>query len=535
MNKYLTLCLLFHFSILIKAQIIVHDSLVEISLYASLPAIGNIPVCLSILPNGNFCYNDLDGNIYQINNGLVQLMYTKSDHKLSYVSHMEVKDDFMYISGSVIQNGDSTMIGYVMKGYIPTNSWDTLAVSDPYYLGLSFNDHRFSSLIVSENGEDLFVQSGSRTNSGEIHELPGVNGTIGLRNQPIRGKLFKIPTNNTQIVQIPNDSSLLYSSGYMFAEGLRHMYALAWGTDGSLFGASNSDRRDADEGFYKIEESKHYGFPWWIGGVENPLQFSTYNPDVDLLLPAGANAQGYYNTDFNFPPMPTNIDFVQPYKNIGPDADKYRDKTDGIIKDASDEGGYITSFSAHRSPVGLIFDTKEKLPNEFKGKGFLVSYNNNSKLLNDDGHDLLQLHLLPGDSMSVRKLVSGFIKPIDAIIKDSMLYILDMGNNNGLGKRVYQVSFKDSTLVQSTGIESFKNEANSIQFVPNPTSGKIYLHSEDLDRIANIGVFDLSGKLLYKWNKSELEIDLSSYAPQIFLIEINLSDGQKFVEKIIKN
>lgn len=134
---------------------------------------------------------------------------------------------------------------------------------------------------------------------------------------------------------------------------------MAWGTDGNFYGGSNSDRRDVTEAFYKIEEGANYGFPWWIGGAQNPIQFRDYNPNTDRLLPSGANNQGYYNTDPNFPPMPEDVDFIQPYKNIGPDADKWRDPNTGLIQDASDNGRVITSFSAHRSPTGLIFDSEK--------------------------------------------------------------------------------------------------------------------------------------------------------------------------------
>lgn len=426
------------------AQVNSLDPRVDVSVHAILPSAGERPVTLSVLPNGNLVYNNLDGVIYEIVNGNAQVIYTASDHNLPYVSHMEVWGDYMYLSGSVVQSGDSTMIGYVMQGDLTNNTWRTLAQSDPYYLGRSFNDHRFSSLLVSLDGQYVYVHSGTRTNAGEVHELSGVDGTINLRDQAIRGKLFKLPTNLPQTIFLPLDSTALENSGYLYAQGLRHLFAMAWGTDSLMYGGSNSDRRDVPEAFYQIVSGGHYGFPWWIGGEQNPLQFASYNPVTDLLLPANANNQGYYNPDPSFPPEPAGLNPVQPYKNIGPDGDKIRNPQTGNIEDASDEGKVVTSFTGHRSPTGLIFDQEEVLPSVFKGDGFLVCYTDGGNLLANDGHDLLQLTLMGGDTLSARQLISGFRHPIDVMIRDSVMYILDLGNNNGSGRYIYEVNFVET-------------------------------------------------------------------------------------------
>ncbi|MEM6344230.1 MAG: T9SS type A sorting domain-containing protein [Bacteroidota bacterium] len=532
-NLLMLLCCLLSAQIVL-AQLSIKDTLLQAGIHASLPMSGDRPVCLSLLPNGNLCYSDLGGKIYEIANGNRQLLFDDNDHHLPYVSHMEVKGDQMYLCGSVVQAGDSVMIGFVMQGDLSTGNWDTLAISAPHYLGLSFNDHRFSSLLIGQDGQHVYVHCGSRTNAGELHELPGVAGTQGLRWEPIRGKLFKLPTDQDTVIYIPNDSSLLAASPYVYLEGLRHLFAMAWGTDSLMYGGSNSDRRDAPEAFYRLEAGEHYGYPWWIGGSLNPLQFASYDPNTDLLLPSGANNQGYYDTDPNFPAMPTGINFVQPYINIGPDADKYRDPLSGAVKDASDEDTVITSFSGHRSPVGLIFDQAGALPYHFNGAGFMVSYSNNSRLLNNDGHDLVQIDLLGGDSISVHQLVAGFIKPIDVMIRDSMIYVLDMGNSNGTLRRIYQISFKDTTTTNTTAIEDFESSVQ-LSLIPNPSRDfvKVVL-SDQQARIQQIRIYDLAGKAYSAPIDQNLQLDLRQLPPQLYMVEIQLVDGSKIAQKLKK-
>lgn len=509
------------------------DAQLSMQKIATLRSSGERPVCLDELPNGNLVYSNLDGDIFEVANGSSQFMYTAGHHKLPYVSHMEVMGDYMYLCGSVVQPDGNKMVGYVMEGQLSTRTWRVLAQSEPYFLGRSFNDHRFSSLLIGPNRAYVYVHSGSRTNSGEVHELDGVPATEGLRWEAIRGKLFKLSTQEDIPIYIPNDSTLLEESGLVHVEGLRHLFAMAWGTDGNFYGGSNSDRRDVAEAFYQIMPGRHYGFPWWIGGEENPIQFDTYDPTVDRLLPSGANNQGYYDNDPAFPPMPDGIDFVQPYHNVGPDADKVRSATTGQVIDVSDAGGTLTSFSGHRSPVGLIFDTEQVLPAPFTGDGFMVSYSNNSRLLNDDGHDLIQLTLLNGDTLSARTLVSDFIHPIDVMISNEKLYVLEMGNRNGSGRAIYEIELNAATNTAAL------LDAQDLILYPNPTKEGVHLvlrpHLGPDRQVRHVRVYTSQGQQIRHFSSLPAYIDLTQLPPQMYLLEVQFQNGQKMLKKLLKS
>ena len=78
--------------------------------------------------------------------------------------------------------------------------------------------------------------------------------------------------------------------------------------------------------------------------------------------------EGYYHNDPTYPPPPR--DFTDPVINLGPDADAYRDPADGRIKDASEEGVRFGTFTAHRSPLGLVFDVDHALAEPFQRRRF---------------------------------------------------------------------------------------------------------------------------------------------------------------------
>ena len=78
-NLLILLCGLLSAQIVL-AQLSIKDTLLQAGIHASLPMSGDRPVCLSLLPNGNLCYSDLGGNIYEIANGNRQLLFDDSDH-----------------------------------------------------------------------------------------------------------------------------------------------------------------------------------------------------------------------------------------------------------------------------------------------------------------------------------------------------------------------------------------------------------------------------------------------------------------------
>ncbi len=83
---------------------------------------------------------------------------------------------------------------------------------------------------------------------------------------------------------LANDRNDLVINGYLFAEGLRNTFDLAFASNGDLLGTENGPDRDMADELNWLRQGHHYGFPWRMGGEDNPQQFPGYDPDADPLL-----------------------------------------------------------------------------------------------------------------------------------------------------------------------------------------------------------------------------------------------------------
>ena len=120
-----------------------------------------------------------------------------------------------------------------------------------------------------------------------------------------------------------------------------------------------------------------------------------------------------------------------------------RDPADGQVKDASVEGKTLSTFTAHRSPLGLVFDTEGVMTDEFRHHGFVLSWtagdpNGNSVAgpFKDASQDLVDLELTKLGNTNyqarVSRIIGGFANPIDAEIIQNRIYVIEYGGDQGI-------------------------------------------------------------------------------------------------------
>ena len=387
----------------------------------------------------------LNGDILELKikkgrNGSVSanLIFTSQDHGIHWAQGFAIGPD-----GTFYVVGNSTVDTYfnvatIAKG-VPGKRgqtfWSVLAETVSYPLNVSFN-HLFNAVVVSPDGQFVYVNSGARTDHGEA----GVADPVAVdipREVPLTASLFRLPADGDDIV-LTNDRDDLVINGYLFAEGLRNTFDLAFASNGDLLGTENGPDRDMADELNWLRQDHHYGFPWRMGGEDNPQQFLDYDPDADLLLNPnyGAISTGLYHNDPEFPIPP--VPFTDPIMNFGPDADRFRDPIDGSIQDAFDLGASLKSFTPHRSPLGLVFDVENKLGEGFTGDGFMLSFQKGNPddlndpiaagALDDPSEDLVHLDLAKVGGRYeawVTRIVADFSRPIDASITDNEIYVLE--------------------------------------------------------------------------------------------------------------
>jgi hypothetical protein len=255
--------------------------------------------------------------------------------------------------------------------------------------------------------------------------------------------ILRLPTAAIDLV-LPDDREELRGAGSLFAEGVRNTFDLAFSPDGDLFGPDNGPDRDMPDELNWLREGQHYGFPWRMGAEDNPQQFEDYAPATDLLLDARYTAvrNGHYHNDPGFPPAPPIV-FADPVINLGPDADRFRDPVAGAVLSASDLGLTLSTFTAHRSPLGIVFDTAGVLNAPYHRGGFVLSWTrgdpdgeSRSGPFRDASEDLLHLDLAKLGTTNyqarVTRLVGGFRNPIDAEIVGNRIYVIEWSGNRGL-------------------------------------------------------------------------------------------------------
>lgn len=397
--------------------------------------------------NNTLYYLKQNGEIYQVDlaSSTSTLVYTSSDHNVSDTQGMAIgPNGTIYLVGNEdLVNGltRATIVKGVIDSGTQQRVWSILAQTAGYPKSKTAYDHRFNGVVVGPWGKYIYVNSGSRTDHGEVQSADGLYPNT--REVGLTACILRLPTSGQNIF-LPNNRAKLKANGYIFAEGIRNTFDMAFAPNGDLLGTENGPDRDMSEELNWLRRGLHYGFPWRIGGADNPQQFQNYNPANDLLLNPQFNAvqKGYYYNDPTFPARP-NRTLTEPIINVGPDANSFRDPQDGKVKDASVLGRSLSTFTTHRSPLGLVFDSLGAMSPEFQKDGFMLSWTQGDPTgetvagpFKDPSEDLLHLNLTKINNTNYRvrttRIVGGFSKPIDAEIIGNKIYVLEYGGSQGI-------------------------------------------------------------------------------------------------------
>jgi len=400
--------------------------------------------------DGALYYLKINGQFYRVNLSATPgassstLVYTSADHQVTSAAGLAFgPDGTIYLTSNTAVSNNTYTVSTVTKGvYNPTDgtrTWSILAQTVPYPGGTRIFSHQMNAILPTLDSRSLLINIGARTDHGEVQTDGGT--FPGLREVGLTTVLLRIPIDSSGLL-LPNNREELRALGYLYCEGLRNTYQLAFGLNGDLFGLENGPDRDMPEELNWLREGHHYGYPWRMGTEDNPQRFAGYDPTQDELLNPSYSAvrQGTYRNDPTYPPAPTT--FTDPVINVGPDADRIRDPITGDVIDASDTGKTLSTFTGHRCPLGLTFDLERGLGSKFQGDAFVVSWTRGVAAgasgdgpFGDPSEDLLHLEFTSlGSNYQLRatRVVGGFSHPIDTALIGNKLYVLESGDFDGL-------------------------------------------------------------------------------------------------------
>ncbi|MFP8877263.1 MAG: hypothetical protein VCB99_10225, partial [Myxococcota bacterium] len=346
-------------------------------------------------------YIDADGTFYitldldAANASSLLPVASNADHGFNNVQGFDIGPGGTFYIGAITREGGER-VNNIARG-VPDASglrtWTTIAVTEPIPPGTKGHPH--PGIVLSPDGRFVYLNSGSRTDHGEAADA--ADYPPGTREVPLSSAILRVPSNGEGIV-IPADEEALKASGYFFADGFRNAFDMAFASNGDMFAADNGPDSDLPDALMWVREGHHFGFPWRMGGIDNPQRFPDYDPSVDnyiLFTASGARNDGLFHNDPDYPPPP--MAFSDPVINLGPHADRLRDPESGDVIDASDAGLTVMTFTPHSSPLGIVFDVDRAMSPEFNGDGFLLRTGgaccNLINSFDDPDEDLLHLDL----------------------------------------------------------------------------------------------------------------------------------------------
>ncbi len=499
-------------------------------------------------PSGtHLFYARQNGNIWEVDiatGDRTRIFFGVATGITSLLGFAVSSDSTFFVLGNV--NSGSNTIGRLRKAEAPDYLWTTVVETEPYPRSSTAFDHFWNALAIDPNGEYIYINSGSRTDHGEIQSNNGAFPDI--RETALTSAILRIPIDSENLV-LPDNADSLAANGYLYADGVRNTFDLAFAGNGDLFGAENSGDRDDGDELNWIREGNHYGFPWRMGTNDTPQQFSDYDPNADNLIPRSSISwtSGFFTNDPNYPPPPADVVFTDPVLNSGPDDDKFRDAVDGLVKDASDGGTTVGSFTPHKSPLGLVFDRDSILVEAYRGGGFILGWT-------DSGSGLYGPFGLPGEDlafmdldynaaedryeMTTERIVENFQLPIDAVMIDDKIYVLEF--DFGSAQNIWEVSIP-STLTsiedQPTISESFRLRQN----YPNPFNPTTTIQYQlKQSGPVSLAIYNLTGQLVRTLvdehqpsGSYSITFDASYLASGIYFYKLENEQGQSKVRKMV--
>lgn len=410
------------------------------------------PLCVRILKHpvtGDLYYTTFEGDVYRITNfdskepGNKKII-TLKDHGITRLQGAIFLNNSLFLCGNVDSENKKGTGGKMVRCEIDKNDSVTTSVvfaTVEYGSNKTIYDHGWNALALSPDGKYIYVNSGARTDHGEVQDNGGLYPNA--RDNALTSKIFRFPTDAKDLM-LMDDEAALKAAGYIYAEGIRNAYDMDFDGAGNLFAVVNSSDYDNPEDMFWVREGHHYGFPWVMGGIENPQQYPNWKPDpeTDKFIPKFSHSWQvkYFHTDSTFPKIPAGVKFSPGVQNLGPDANEYRGHS-GEILDGDTTGVAVSTFTPHCSPLGLFFDTKNNLADEFNGDGFVIRYTSGMRgsmmrAFTNEGSDLLHLDLSynkAADNYFVKttRVVDGFIEPTDAILIGNNVYVIEYGGRGG--------------------------------------------------------------------------------------------------------
>src|SRR5258706_9721614 len=187
--------------------------------------------------NGDVYVLDSAGSISRISN------ISAAASREEVASLMEIKgtptgiafgpDGTLYavVNTTVDQNKNQVVVRKGVPNDKERFTWETLASSEPYPLSNTYFDHLYNGIVVSPDGQWLYINGGSRTDHGEVEDNGGA--FPDTRDVAMTSKILRLPVSATELT-LPNDEAALTAQGLILRLVTRNSYCMAFAPHSDL-------------------------------------------------------------------------------------------------------------------------------------------------------------------------------------------------------------------------------------------------------------------------------------------------------------
>ena len=205
---------------------------------------------------GEIWYSTFDGNVFKITDfdtpkAAEHLMFSAGDHGITRLQGAAFLNNTLFLCGNINANGGKGTKGRMVKYDLSKSKPVLTEVFNTVEYGTNATtfDHGWNALAVSPDKKYIYVNSGARTDHGEVQDNNGAYPNA--RDNALTSNVFRRPVNAENLL-LSTDGAKLKADGYLSAEGIRNAYDMAFDGKGNLFGVVNSGDYDQSEEMFWI-------------------------------------------------------------------------------------------------------------------------------------------------------------------------------------------------------------------------------------------------------------------------------------------
>src|SRR5690606_38882280 len=227
------------------------------------------PLGVRLLRNevtGDFWYTTFDGDVFRITNfdtpnAKREKVFSAEDHAITRLQGAAFLGNTLFLCGNISVNDGKGTKGRMVRYNLDEANPKLVEVFNTVEYGTNATtfDHGWNALEIGPDKKYIYVNTGARTDHGEVQDNRGAYPNA--RDNALTAKVVRFPVDAENLL-LEDDEAALKAKGYIYAEGIRNAYDMAFDGQGNLFGVVNSGDYDHSEDMFWIREGHHYGFPW---------------------------------------------------------------------------------------------------------------------------------------------------------------------------------------------------------------------------------------------------------------------------------